>query len=43
MPYQEPNAEMEKQTLKSQADALQSELELIKKRLAEIESGSAKA
>ncbi|MDD5451896.1 MAG: DUF5320 domain-containing protein [Desulfovibrionales bacterium] len=43
MPYQEPNAEMEKQALKSQADALQSELELIKKRLAEIETGSAKA
>jgi hypothetical protein len=40
-PYQKPDPEMEKQALKSQADALQSELGLIKKRLDEIESGTA--
>jgi len=40
-PYQEPNPEMEKQALKSQADALQSELDFIKKRLDEIETGTA--
>ncbi|MBN1518314.1 DUF5320 domain-containing protein [Candidatus Sumerlaeota bacterium] len=33
--------EMEKQALKNQADALQSELELIQKRLAEMETGTA--
>lgn len=40
-PFQKPDPEMEKQALKNQADALQSELEFIKKRLSEIESGTA--
>lgn len=37
-PYMTPDPKMEKQELKSQADALQAELDLIKKRLSEIES-----
>ena len=37
-PYQKPDPEMEKQTLENQAEALQSELDLIKKRLEEIEA-----
>jgi hypothetical protein len=40
-PYQKPDPEMEKQALKNQADALQSELDFIKNRLSEIETGSA--
>jgi len=32
---------MEKEALKNQADALQSELEFIKKRLEEVEAGTA--
>ena len=36
--YQKSDPEMEKQALKSQADALQSELDFIKKRLNEIET-----
>ena len=40
-PYPPPDPEAEKQALKSQADALQSELDLIKKRLSEIETGTA--
>ncbi len=36
-PYQQPEPEVEKQMLKEQADALQAELEQIKKRLADIE------
>jgi len=40
-PNQEANLEMQKQALKNQADALQSELDIIKKRLSEIESGTA--
>lgn len=40
-PHQPPDPEVEKQALKSQADALQSELDLIKKRLSEIETGTA--
>jgi len=40
-PYQPPDPEAEKQALTSQADALQSELDLIKKRLSEIETGTA--
>jgi len=36
--YREPSPEMEKQALKNEADALQSELESIKKRLSEIET-----
>ena len=37
-PYQKPDPEMEKQALKNQADVLQTELDFIKKRLAEIET-----
>ena len=40
-PYQPPDPEAEKQALNSQAEALQSELDLIKKRLSEIETGAA--
>ena len=40
-PYQKPDPEMEKQALKSQSEALQSELDFIKKRLDEIETGTA--
>jgi hypothetical protein len=36
--YMRPDPEMEKQTLRSKADALQSELEFIRKRLCEIET-----
>ena len=36
--YQKPDSEMEKQALKDQAEALQSELNLIRKRLGEMES-----
>lgn len=39
-PYQAPNPEMEKQFLKSQADTLQAEMDAIKKRLADIETGT---
>ena len=39
-PYQRSNPEMEKQALKNQAEALQSELDLIRKRLSEFESGT---
>ncbi|NLJ26828.1 DUF5320 domain-containing protein [Desulforhabdus amnigena] len=38
-PYQKPDLEMEKQSLRSQAEALQSELDFIKKRLSELETG----
>jgi hypothetical protein len=40
-PYLKPDPEMEKQALKDQAEALQSELDFIKKRLGEIESEKA--
>ena len=40
-PYQTPDPEQEKQALKNQAEALQSELDFIKKRLGEIETGTA--
>jgi hypothetical protein len=40
-PYRSPDPEVEKQALKNQADALHSELNLIKKRLDEIETGNA--
>jgi hypothetical protein len=40
MPYQKPDPELEKQTLKNEAEALQSELTFIKKRLDEIETGN---
>jgi hypothetical protein len=39
-PYQKADPEMEKQALKNQAEALQSELDFIKKRLGEIETGT---
>ena len=39
-PYQAPDPETEKQMLKNQADALQSELEQIRKRLDDIEAGT---
>lgn len=38
-----PDPKLEKQALQSQADALQSELELIKKRLTELESAASDA
>jgi RecB family exonuclease len=40
-PYQNPDPNQEKQALKRQAEALQSELDFIKKRLSEIETGTA--
>ena len=40
-PYQKPDPEMEKRALKNQAEALQSELDLLKKRLSEIETETA--
>jgi hypothetical protein len=40
LPYQQPEPEAEKQMLKNQAEALQSELELIKRRLDELEAGA---
>jgi hypothetical protein len=39
-PYQKPDPESEKQALRGQADALQSELDYINKRLSELESRS---
>jgi hypothetical protein len=39
-PQQKPDPESVKQALKNQAEALQSELDLIKKRLEEIEAGA---
>lgn len=39
-PYQKPDPELQKQALKNQAEALQSELDSIKKRLSEIETGT---
>ena len=41
MPYQKPDPEIEKQALKSQAEALQSNIDLIKKRLSELEAEAA--
>ena len=38
--YQKPDPEIEKRALRSQADALQSEMDLINKRLSEIEAGT---
>jgi len=40
-PYQAPDQEQEKQALKNQAEALQSEMDFIKKRLGELETGTA--
>jgi hypothetical protein len=39
-PLQNPDPEIEKQTLKNQAEALQSELDFIRKRLDEIETAN---
>ena len=39
-PHQKPDPEVEKQALKNEADALQSQLDLIKQRLSEIDSAS---
>jgi hypothetical protein len=39
--YQKPDPELERQALKSQAEALQAELDFIKKRLDEIGTGTA--
>ena len=39
--YPQPDPQMERQILKNQADALQSELEMIKKRLSEVEAEAA--
>jgi hypothetical protein len=39
-PNQKPEPEIEKQVLRNQAQTLQSELDLIRKRLSEIESGT---
>ena len=38
--YQKPDPEMEKQALKNQAEAMQSELDSINKRLSEIDTGT---
>lgn len=38
--YQNPDPDLEKRALKNQADALQSELESIKRRLSDIETGT---
>jgi ribosomal protein L15 len=43
VPYQKPDSEVEKAALKNQAEALQAELDLIKKRLSEIEDERATA
>jgi hypothetical protein len=40
VPYQKSDPELEKHFLKTQADALQSELQLINKRLADLETSS---
>ena len=41
-PFKKPDPEIEKKALKNRADALQSELDLIKKRLGEMETPSGK-
>ncbi len=40
--YPEPDVEQEKQALTRQAEAMQNELDLLRKRLSEIEAQSAK-
>jgi len=37
-PYGEPDPDLQKQSLKSQADALQAQLDLVKKRLSDLET-----
>lgn len=39
-PFVEPDPELQKQALKSQADGLQAQLDLIQKRLSDLEAGS---
>jgi hypothetical protein len=39
-PYGEPDPDLQKQALKNQADALQAELDLVKKRLTDLETGT---
>jgi hypothetical protein len=43
MPFFRPDPDMEKQSLKNQAEILQAELDLIKKRLGELEAETAQA
>jgi len=38
--YSEPTPDIQKQSLKNQADALQSQLDLVKKRLSDLETGA---
>jgi hypothetical protein len=38
--YSAPDAEIERQTLRNQADALRAEMDAIKKRLGELEAGT---
>ena len=40
-PYAQPDPEFQKQTLKSQADALQAQLDLVMKRIADLETSGA--
>ncbi|MDI9570417.1 MAG: DUF5320 domain-containing protein [Pseudomonadota bacterium] len=42
-PYSNPDPELERQSLKGQADALQAELDLIRKRLEEMDTDAAKS
>ncbi len=39
-PYVEPDADVQKQALRNQADALQVQLDLVKKRLSDLETGA---
>ena len=40
MPYQQANPELRKQAMENQAQALQAELDFIKKDIAELETGA---
>ena len=40
-PYPDPDPSLEKSALKKKAEALQSELDIVRKRLSEIETGTA--
>jgi len=39
-PYAEPDADVQKQALKNQADALQTQLDVVKKRLSDLETAA---
>ena len=39
-PYIEPDADVQKQTLRNQANALQAQLDLVQKRLSDLETGA---